>query len=167
MSDSRPSWDTYFMEIVFLIAKRSTCLRRKVGAVIVKHNQILASGYNGVPSGITHCDRNGGCLRDKMHIPSGEHHELCRGLHAEQNAIIQAAYHGVSIRGSTMYCTTKPCIVCTKMIINAGIKRIVFSESYRDILSEEMLAETDIQLERFEPKPNEKRIGDKDEVPLL
>ena len=137
------------MEIVYLIAKRSTCLRRRVGAVIVKNNRILASGYNGVPAGISHCDEAGGCLRENLKIPSGKRHELCRGLHAEQNAIIQAAYHGSTIEGSTLYCTTKPCIVCTKMIINAGIRQIVYAESYRDELSDEMLKETRIRVEQF------------------
>ncbi len=149
MTIKRPSWDEYFMEIVYLIAKRSTCLRRRVGAVVVKNNRILASGYNGVPAGISHCDQAGGCLRENLNIRSGERHELCRGLHAEQNAIIQAAYHGSSIEGSKLYCTTKPCIVCTKMIINAGIKQIVYAESYCDELSDEMLRETRITVEQF------------------
>lgn len=147
--DQRPSWDEYFMEIVYLIARRSTCLRRRVGAVIVKENQILATGYNGVPSGIRHCSQQGGCLREQMGIPSGQRHELCRGLHAEQNAIIQAAVHGASIKGGTLYCTTFPCIVCTKMLINAGIKKVVFSEGYQDDLAQEMLDQADIILRQF------------------
>jgi len=142
--DRRPSWDEYFMEIVFLIGKRSTCLRRRVGAVIVKGNQILATGYNGVPKGIRHCEQQGGCLREQMKIPSGQRHELCRGLHAEQNAIIQAAVHGSSIDGGTLYCTTMPCIVCTKMIINAGIKKVVYAEGYQDELAQEMIEMADI-----------------------
>ncbi|MBN1551846.1 cytidine/deoxycytidylate deaminase family protein [bacterium] len=146
---ARPTWDEYFMEIVYLISKRSTCLRRKVGAVIVKNHQILATGYNGVPSGITHCSEEIGCLRKTLGIPSGERHELCRGLHAEQNAIIQAAYHGISIRGGTLYCTTMPCIVCTKMIINAGIRKIVFKEEYEDSLVQAMIKESQIILEKF------------------
>ena len=148
---NRPSWSEYFMEIVYLIAKRSTCLRRKVGAVIVKDNRILATGYNGVPSGIAHCDASGGCLREKLKVPSGERHELCRGLHAEQNAIIQAAYHGSSIRGSVLYCTTMPCIVCAKMIINSGIKKVFFTESYNDLMAKEMLLEANIQMVLFNP----------------
>ncbi len=137
------------MEIVFLIAKRSTCLRRKVGAVVVKNNRILATGYNGVPTGITHCDAAGGCLRMKLDIPSGQRHELCRGLHAEQNAIIQAAYHGSSIAGSILYSTTLPCIVCTKMLINAGIIKIIYSEGYPDELSSQMLKESNIEIQQF------------------
>lgn len=146
----RPTWDEYFMEIVFLIARRSTCLRRRVGAVIVRENRILATGYNGVPSGIQHCSEAGGCLREKLRIPSGERHELCRGLHAEQNAIIQAAFHGSTIKGGILYCTTHPCIVCSKMIINAGITRILYAEGYSDNLSAQMLAESGIELLRFE-----------------
>ncbi|MBN1295905.1 cytidine/deoxycytidylate deaminase family protein [bacterium] len=145
----RPSWDEYFMEIVFLIARRSTCLRRHVGAVIVKDNQILATGYNGVPTGIPHCEDQGGCLREILHVPSGQRHELCRGLHAEQNAIIQAAVHGSSIRGGTLYCTTMPCIVCTKMIINAGIKKVVYAEGYQDDLAREMMEQADIFIRQY------------------
>jgi dCMP deaminase len=150
----RPSWDQYFMEIAFLIAKRSTCLRRRVGAVIVRNNRILASGYNGVPSGIRHCSEAGGCLREKLDVPSGQRHELCRGLHAEQNAIIQAAFHGSSIQDGILYCTTMPCIVCAKMIINAGIKRIIYAEGYSDSLAQEMLAESKIELDLFAGKSN-------------
>ncbi len=153
MNDKRPSWDEYFMEIVFLIARRATCIRRKVGAVIVKENQILATGYNGVPSGIRHCSEQGGCLREQMGIPSGQRHELCRGLHAEQNAIIQAAVHGSSIKGGTLYCTTLPCIVCIKMLINAGIKRVVYSEGYQDDLAKEMMDQADIIVQQFPMKP--------------
>jgi dCMP deaminase len=145
----RPSWDEYFIEIVYLISRRSTCLRRCVGAVIVKNNRILASGYNGVPTGIQHCDEAGGCLREKLGIPSGERHELCRGLHAEQNAIIQAAFHGSSIHDSELYCTTMPCIVCTKMLINAGIRKIIYCEGYPDPLAMEMLSESHIQVQQF------------------
>jgi len=142
----RPDWDKYFLEIVNVVKSRSTCLRRQVGAVIVKDRQILATGYNGVPRGITHCSETG-CLRKKLNVPSGQRHELCRGLHAEQNAIIQAAYHGVTIKGATIYTNAKPCSICTKMIINAGIKRIVFEEYYNDELADELLKETDIIVE--------------------
>ena len=145
---SRPSWDEYFIEITHLVAKRSTCLRRQVGAVIVKDKNILATGYNGAPSGVSHC-LDVGCLREKLHIPSGERHELCRGLHAEQNAIIQAAKHGTSIEGSTLYCTTMPCIICSKMIINAGIRRIVFEGGYSDQLAGEMIGESGLIIDRF------------------
>jgi len=141
----RPDWDNYFLEITNVVKKRSTCLRRQVGALIVKDNHILATGYNGVPSKITHCSETG-CLREKLNVPSGQRHELCRGLHAEQNAIIQAAHHGTSINGATIYTNTKPCSICTKMIINAGIKRIVFEEYYEDKLADDILRETDIIL---------------------
>lgn len=141
----RPSWDDYFMEITEVVARRSTCLRRKVGAVIVKDKHILASGYNGAPSGLPHCAEVG-CLREKLQIPSGERHELCRGLHAEQNAIIQSAVHGVSIAGATIYSTTQPCVLCSKMLINSKIKRIVFQGSYPDELSRALLEEAGIEL---------------------
>jgi len=139
------------MDITRLVAKRSTCLRRQVGAVLVKDKKILATGYNGAPSRIGHCS-DVGCLRQKQEIPSGERHELCRGLHAEQNAIIQAAYHGVEIRGASLYCTNHPCIICSKMIINAGIERIVYEDGYADSLSREMLKESGIRLEKFSRK---------------
>lgn len=145
----RPSWDQYFMDITRLVATRSTCLRRQVGALLVKDRNILATGYNGVPSGISHCDV-AGCLRERLNVPSGERHELCRGLHAEQNAIIQAARHGININGSTLYCTTMPCIICTKMLINAGITTIVYEEGYADELAREMIAEASINVVRFE-----------------
>jgi len=141
----RPDWDRYFMEIAELVSKRSTCLRRKVGAVIVKDKRILATGYNGAPTGLPHCDEVG-CIREKLKIPSGERHELCRGLHAEQNAIIQAAYHGVSIKDSVMYVTCHPCSVCVKMIINAGIKEVVIKEGYPDKLASQLLKESKIKI---------------------
>lgn len=146
---SRPSWDQYFIDITHLVASRSTCLRRQVGALLVKDRNILATGYNGTPSGITHCEAVG-CLRERLKVPSGERHELCRGLHAEQNAIIQAARHGVNIDGATLYCTTMPCIICTKMLINAGIRRIVFEEGYADQLACEMVAEAQIEVDQFQ-----------------
>ena len=142
--NARPSWDQYFMDIVELVSRRSTCLRRKVGAILVRDKRILATGYNGPPAGIAHCSETG-CLRDKLKVPSGERHELCRGLHAEQNAIIQAALYGVSTKGSTLYCTTHPCIICAKMIINSGIESFVYRESYRDALAVEMLREAGIE----------------------
>ncbi|MFC1862959.1 cytidine/deoxycytidylate deaminase family protein [Thermodesulfobacteriota bacterium] len=145
---SRPSWPEYFMDITRLVAKRSTCLRRHVGAILVKDKRILATGYNGAPSGMKHCEEVG-CLREDASIPSGERHELCRGLHAEQNAIIQAAFHGFSINGSVLYCTNKPCVICTKMIINAGIEKIYYEDGYDDPLSDQMLAETGLELERL------------------
>lgn len=144
----RPSWDRYFMDIVELVLRRSTCLRRHVGAVIVKDRRMLATGYNGAPTGLPHCAEVG-CLREQLNIPSGERHELCRGLHAEQNAIIQAALHGVSVKGATLYCTNLPCIICTKMIINAGITGIVYKEGYSDKLAEDMLKEAGIKVSKI------------------
>ncbi|MBA4369855.1 MAG: cytidine deaminase [Desulfobacterium sp.] len=141
----RPDWDSYFMAITVLVSKRSTCTRRSVGAVIVKDKRILSTGYNGAPSGIEHCSEVG-CLREKLNVPSGEKHELCRGIHAEQNAIIQAAFHGVSIKGSTLYCTNQPCSICAKMIINAGIKNIFYQEGYADSMSRQMLKDADVDL---------------------
>ena len=146
MENTRISWDEYFMEFAELARKRSTCLRRGVGAVIVKDNRVIATGYNGVPKGIAHCSE-AGCLRQQMNVPSGKMHELCRGLHAEQNAIIQAACMGNSIEGATLYCTTQPCVICSKMIINAGIRRIVIKESYPDELAQQMIAEAGIQVD--------------------
>ncbi len=144
----RPSWDEYFMNIVDVAARRSTCLRRNIGAVIVKDNRLIATGYNGVPKGLPHCDKVG-CLRANMDIPSGQRHELCRGLHAEQNAIIQAALYGVSIADATIYSSNKPCSICTKMIINAEIKRIVYRDDYPDELADELLKYTDIRVLKF------------------
>lgn len=139
----RPTWDEYFMQITRLVATRSTCLRRQVGALLVKDRNILATGYNGVPSGIRHCEEVG-CLREQLKVPSGERHELCRGLHAEQNAIIQAARHGINIQGAKLYCTDSPCSICSKMLINAGIEQIIYGRGYADDLAREMLAEAGI-----------------------
>ena len=145
---TRPSWPEYFMGITRLVAKRSTCLRRHVGAVLVKDKRILATGYNGAPSGLRHCEEVG-CLREDSSVPSGERHELCRGLHAEQNVIIQAAYHGIPINGSILYCTNKPCVICTKMIINAGITKLYYDDGYDDSLSDQMFAEAGLLFERL------------------
>lgn len=147
----RPTWDEYFMEMATVAAKRSTCLRRSVGAVIVKNKQILASGYNGTPMGLPHCEEVG-CLREQLKVPSGKCHELCRGVHAEQNAITQAAYHGVSVKGATLYCTHQPCVVCTKMLINAGIERIVYANPYPDELAQEMMGQSKIKIEIFDAR---------------
>jgi len=147
--ESRPGWDEYFMSITRLVATRSTCLRRSVGAIIVKERRILTTGYNGAPSGLRHC-RETGCLRQQQGVPSGQRAEICRGLHAEQNAIIQAARHGVCISGSTLYCTNQPCLICAKMLINAGIAEIVYEDGYPDPLAEEMLKEAQIGLRRFQ-----------------
>jgi len=141
----RPAWDEYFMEITRLVATRSTCLRRRVGAVLVRDKRILSTGYNGAPRGLRHC-LDIGCLRERLGIPSGERHELCRALHAEQNAIIQAALHGVSVDGATLYCTNQPCVICSKMLINSGIRSIVFAEGYPDELSRELLEEAGVAL---------------------
>ena len=130
-----------------LTAKRSTCLRRQVGAIIVKDKHIIATGYNGAPKGLPHCEELGGCYREKLGIPSGERHELCRALHAEQNAIIQAATLGQSIEGATIYVTHQPCIICAKMIINAGIGRIVVRNGYPDKMSEDMVKEANLEIE--------------------
>jgi len=142
---TRPSWDEYFLNIAKLVATRSTCLRRQVGAVVVKDKQILATGYNGAPTGITHCDK-AGCLREQLKVPSGERHELCRALHAEQNAFLQAAKHGVSLAGSTLYITVQPCSICAKMIINAGIRNIVVEGEYPDEFAREFLKEAGIKI---------------------
>lgn len=147
----RPTWDAYFMEIVHTVKKRSTCCRRQVGALIVKDKKILSTGYNGAPTGLKHCEEVG-CLRDKLNIPSGEKHELCRGLHAEQNALVQAASFGVSVAGGTIYITNQPCILCAKMLINAGIVRIVYDEAYPDQLAMELLAEANIELVKLDDK---------------
>ena len=136
------------MDIVELVSLRSTCLRRKVGAVLVKDKRILTTGYNGVPTDIRHCSEVG-CLRDQMGIPSGERHELCRGLHAEQNAIIQAALHGVSIKGATLYCTNHPCIICAKMVINSGITTVIYRDEYMDDLASQMFTEAGIEARRL------------------
>jgi len=145
----RPSWDEYFIGIAELVSKRSTCLRRNVGAIIVKDKRILATGYNGAPREIAHCSETG-CIREKLKIPSGERHELCRGLHAEQNAFLQAALHGTSLKDSTIYSTTQPCIICAKMIINAGIKEIVIKGDYPDRMSKDFLREAKVKVRRME-----------------
>ncbi|MHC4505733.1 MAG: deoxycytidylate deaminase [Planctomycetota bacterium] len=143
----RPSWDEYFLKIAREVAERSTCLRRKGGAVLVRDKRILTTGYNGAPRGIAHCGE-AGCLREKLGVPSGERHELCRGLHAEMNALVQAAVHGVNVEGGALYCTNHPCSLCAKMLINAGIARIVILEGYPDELAEELFREAGIPLEQ-------------------
>ncbi len=136
------------MSIAKLVATRSTCLRREVGAVLVKDKRILATGYNGAPTGIRHCEETG-CLRERLKVNSGERHELCRGLHAEQNVIIQAAYYGVSTKGTNLYATHMPCIICSKMLVNAGVEKIFFLDGYPDPLAEEMLDEANIEVVRL------------------
>ncbi|HHY33264.1 MAG TPA: cytidine deaminase [Firmicutes bacterium] len=144
----RPSWDEYFMEIARIVASRSTCLRRHVGAIAVRDRRILATGYNGAPTGLAHCAEVG-CLRAQRDVPSGERHELCRGLHAEQNVIVQAALHGISIRGATIYCTNHPCVLCAKMLVNAGVTEIVYAGEYPDDLASGILGEAGIKVRRF------------------
>ena len=144
----RPSWDEYFLEVAGLVAKRATCLRRRVGAVLVKDKRILATGYNGAPAGLKHCI-DVGCLREKLKIPSGERHELCRALHAEQNALIQASLYGISVKDSTLYATNQPCVICAKMLINAGIKEIVISQGYPDKMAREFLRQAKIKVRKL------------------
>ncbi len=149
MPEERVSWDEYFIAFAHLAASRSTCLRRKVGAVIVRDKHIISTGYNGAPKGVRHCSETG-CLREKLKVPSGQRHELCRGLHAEQNAIIQAALYGISTDSGVIYCTNQPCVICAKMIINAGIRKVVYAEGYTDELASEMLTEANITIIKLE-----------------
>jgi dCMP deaminase len=141
----RPSWDEYFLELADLVAGRSTCLRRRVGAVLVRNKRIIATGYNGAPRALGHC-LDIGCLREKMGIPSGQRYELCRGVHAEQNAIINAAYYGVSTENTVLYCTNQPCIICARMLINAGICRVVHRGNFDDNLALQFMQEAGIEL---------------------
>ncbi|MFA6384072.1 MAG: cytidine/deoxycytidylate deaminase family protein [Candidatus Omnitrophota bacterium] len=145
---ARISWDEYFMQIAHLVSQRATCLRRRVGAVIVKDKRMLATGYNGAPSGLSHCFEIG-CLRDKLKIPSGQRHELCRGLHGEQNAIIQASLYGISVKGSTIYVTNQPCVICAKMLINAGVVEIVIADRYPDTMAMDFLKEAGIKVRKL------------------
>jgi dCMP deaminase len=145
---NRPSWDEYFMKIARDVSERAICVKRKVGALVVKENRILSTGYNGAPKGFKHCTEKT-CLRKQMNVPSGQRHELCRGLHAEQNAIIQAAWHGVKIEGGAMYCTYQPCVICVKMLINAGIVKLVYSGGYPDDLALQMLKESKLKIIRY------------------
>ncbi len=147
--DSREPWDHYFMRIALLVRERSACFHRKVGAVIVRNNRILATGYNQPPSGFPHCDQIG-CIRDDLGIPSGENQEICYGLHAEQNALMQAARFGIATEGATMYVTHKPCSVCARLIINAGIKRVVYLHDYPDYLTDFFFHMTRVKLEKLE-----------------
>jgi dCMP deaminase len=153
MKNHRPDWDSYFMEIARIVSKRSTCTRRSVGALIVKNKRILATGYNGAPTGLRHC-MDLGCMRERLKIASGERHELCRGLHAEQNAIIQAAYHGVSINDAQLYSTHLPCSICIKMVINAGIGTVYYLDGYPDELSLQLMEESGIVLQKVVIKEN-------------
>ena len=149
---ARVSWPQYFMDITHLVAERSTCRRRKVGAMAVKNRRILATGYNGAPRNMKDCLEIG-CLREKMEVPSGERHELCRGLHAEQNVLVQAAVHGVSIEGAEIYCTHQPCLICTKLLINCGILKVYYATAYPDSMAENLFREAGIGLEQLDPCP--------------
>ncbi len=145
----RPSVDEYFMAMASLASERSTCMRRKVGAVIVRDKQVISTGYNGAPRELPHCAEVG-CLRESMGADSGTRHELCRGVHAEQNAVIQAAVFGVSVKNGTLYTTHHPCVLCVKIVINAGMERIVYKEGYPDELAQRMIRESGIRIERSE-----------------
>ncbi|MHB8126335.1 MAG: deoxycytidylate deaminase [Desulfitobacteriaceae bacterium] len=144
----RPSWDSYFMQIAQVVASRSTCLRRQVGAVIVKDRQILSTGYNGSPTGLRHCGELG-CLRQSLEIPPGERTEICRAVHAEQNALLQAARHGVAIEGADMYTSVQPCVLCTKMIINTGIRRVIYAKPYPDLMAMDLAKESGLDFINF------------------
>ncbi len=146
---NRPNWNEYFMKMAELAASRSTCLRRKVGAIMVKDRQILATGYNGAPRGVTHCDKNG-CLREKLNVPSGEKHELCRGVHAEQNLVTQAAFHGVKTEGALVYSTDKPCVICAKILINAGVDHIYYGRGYEDEFTDQLLGDSEVTCDKLD-----------------
>lgn len=148
ISYMRPSWNEYFLEVASLVSKRATCVRRRVGAVLVKDKKILATGYNGAPSSLEHCI-DIGCLREKLRIPSGQRHELCRGLHAEQNVLLQAALYGISTKNSILYVTNQPCIICVKMLINAGIKEVIISGGYPDKMAMDLLKEAKIKIKKI------------------
>jgi len=147
----RPSWDEYFMEIARVVAKRSTCLRRNVGAIVVKNKRIISTGYNGTLSGLKHCEEVG-CLREKFGIKSAERQELCRGMHAEANTLLFAASYGVDMHEAAIYCTHQPCVLCAKMIIQAGIKQVVFLGEYPDKLARQLFKEAKVKIKRLSKK---------------
>ncbi|QTA37614.1 dCMP deaminase family protein [Thermosipho ferrireducens] len=155
VNDEREPWDIYFSKIAKLIAERSTCIHRKVGAVIVRDKRILSTGYNQPPSGFPHCNSIG-CIRDDLNIPSGNNQEICYALHAEQNALVQAARFGISTENATIYVTHKPCSVCARLIINAGIKRVVFIKDYPDSLTEFLFKTCNISVEKLGGELGEK-----------
>ena len=159
----RPSWDEFFMALAYVVASRSTCLRDKAGAVLVKDRRIISTGYNGAPKGIKHCEE-AGCLRERLRVPSGQRHELCRGLHAEQNAIVQASVFGVSTRGATLYTTKFPCMICAKMIINAEIAEVVYDREYEDQLSRELLLSSSVKVRRIGDEQRKKILKLVDEL---
>jgi dCMP deaminase len=140
----RPPWDEYFMKLAWIVAERSTCIRHHIGAVIVRDKRILTTGYNGAAVGVDDC-MSLGCLRNALNIPSGQRQEICRAIHAEQNAIIQSGYNGVSIKGATLYCTHSPCVLCAKMIVNAGIKKVVMNIEYPDTAFKELFLESNME----------------------
>jgi dCMP deaminase len=148
---SRPDNDTYFMRMADLVATRSTCLRRQVGAVVVKEKRVLTTGYNGAPKGLKHCAEVG-CVRTQNNIESGTRHELCRGVHAEQNAVIQAAYFGASIKDASIYTTNFPCVMCAKILVNAGIIEVVYKDDYEDPLSKAIMNESKVVVRRYEDR---------------
>ena len=145
-------WDKRFMELTYQVATWSSCFRegRQIGAIIVKDNRILTTGYNGAPQGVPTCRDKGECMREKLGIPSGTRHELCYAVHAEQNAILQAARLGISLKGATLYCTHQPCVICAKMIINSGITRIVYKEGYPDEFSMQLLSDAGVQVDAYD-----------------
>lgn len=149
--NQRPSWDEFFMKVAYLASERSTCLRRKTGAVLVKDNRIICQGYNGAPKGLPHCSEVG-CIREKLGIQSGERHELCRGVHAEANCLIQAAVFGISVKGAILYTTHFPCSICAKMLINAEISEVVYDEEYSDNLAKQLLKEAGIKIRKLKIK---------------
>lgn len=149
--NQRPSWDEFFMKVAYLASERSTCLRRKTGAVLVKDNRIICQGYNGAPKGLPHCSEVG-CMREKLGIQSGERHELCRGVHAEANCLIQAAVFGISVKGAILYTTHFPCSICAKMLINAEISEVVYDEEYSDNLAKQLLKEAGIKIRKLKIK---------------
>jgi dCMP deaminase len=151
---TRPDIDEYFLKIASVVAERSTCRRHHVGAVAVRNKHILATGYNGAAAGLKDCLELG-CLRDEMNIPSGERHEICRGIHAEQNVIVQAGLHGVSLEGSTIYCTHTPCVLCAKMLVNAKIARFVSFGKYNDDSFQELFQEAGIKFDIQERPPSQ------------
>lgn len=154
----RPSWDEYFMTLAEQVATRTTCLRRGVGAVVVKDRRILATGFNGAPSGLPHCAVTG-CLRTQLGVPSGQRHEICRGLHAEQNAIIQAARYGIDMSGSVIYVTHQPCVVCAKMLINAGVTEVIYKHGYPDELARELIGQSSMKIRAFVPDEEPEYLG--------
>ncbi len=151
---NRPGTDDYFLKIASVVAERSTCRRHHIGAVAVRDKHILTTGYNGAPAGLKDCLELG-CLRDEMGIPSGERHEICRGIHAEQNVIIQAALHGISLEGSTVYCTHTPCVLCAKMLVNARIKRFVSFGRYNDNTFIDLFREAGIEFDTGDRPPTQ------------